>query len=428
MPRMLMNKFAIPVLLCLALLGCSDDSPPVPRVISPQAPVGVQMVRAAPGLKDQRFTTLLDFESENDSVFLVMGKTGGGQMSTQRPHTGLRGLRLEPGTRRVAVKLASVMGTRPFPGQWTLAGAFFYCEKPLDIVVSVDNVPNIAPRTLTLTPGKWTMALTDISTAAEASGVKSGAAPLLTFELPPHAPPVWCDDVLLIDNSQTLVDRVDRTMPSKQPATTQVASSTQSTTAPSMPSWSIEKRGLSYVGDAPGFNFKLTTSEAIGSGWAVDEANDCRARFHSTGAVKRLTIYSDGRAYWDGSFRAMTPAVRDEPALRDEHESPAEIIVPEELGRVERSSDGDKNNDGYNEICGAYHLIADGMRIEFTIVPHVRAMNRPVFEVRGLPAGKVLITSEGRLIESSVRLDDGAVLFELPGVIDRPTQMNVRLQ
>ena len=35
---------------------------------------------------------------------------------------------------------------------------------------------------------------------------------------------------------------------------------------------------------------------------------------------------------------------------------------------------------------------------------------------------------EGRLIERSVRLPDGTLLVELPGRIDRPTMVNLRIQ
>ena len=106
----------------------------------------------------------------------------------------------------------------------------------------------------------------------------------------------------------------------------------------------------------------------------------------------------------------------------------AEVSVPEELGRLNRDTPGDANNDGYNEVRGAYQLIANGARLEMRITPHTRALLRPILEITGLSPGKVLVTTEGRLVETTVRLEDGTLLVEIPTVIDRPTTINIRIQ
>src|SRR5262249_4403632 len=109
-------------------------------------------------------------------------------------------------------------------------------------------------------------------------------------------------------------------------------------------------------------------------------------------------------------------------------DSPAQIELPETMGRVERRSSGDANNDGYNESRGSYMLIATGPRLELRIVPGASPTIRPVMEITGLPPRKPLVTVEGRLIERILRLEDGTLLAEIPARIDRPTEVNIRVQ
>src|SRR3954466_4430642 len=73
-----------------------------------QEPIGAQLVRVVPPLKNQRFSTLLDFESDPDRVFVNAKPTA--QLTYDRGHTGQRSLRVEPGTEHIAIKLASVLG------------------------------------------------------------------------------------------------------------------------------------------------------------------------------------------------------------------------------------------------------------------------------------------------------------------------------
>ena len=99
------------------------------------------------------------------------------------------------------------------------------------------------------------------------------------------------------------------------------------------------------------------------------------------------------------------------------------------MGRVNRSSAGDADNDGYNESRGAYEIVAASGRIELTITPRAgMLLSRPVLEIAGLPAGAVRVTMEGRLVPGAVRLSGGEVLVELPGVIEQATSVNVRVK
>jgi hypothetical protein len=176
------------------------------------------------------------------------------------------------------------------------------------------------------------------------------------------------------------------------------------------------------------FNFSVLTKDGPADGWEVEEANELRARFASTGETKVLTVYADGRSMWDGAYKPLSADVRDDRSFAAAHASPAELAVPESMGRVNRNTPGDANNDGYNEQLGAYQVQATSGRVELTLTPRVTAMPRPVFQIAGLPDGKALITIEGRLVERSTRLADGQLLFEIPARITRPTLVSIRIQ
>jgi hypothetical protein len=195
--------------------------------------------------------------------------------------------------------------------------------------------------------------------------------------------------------------------------------------------WSIARRGFSFVGSAVGaFSFNLATTDAAANGWSLDEANQMRARFHSSGdssGAKNLTVYYDGRAIWDGQYRAMSVATQN-PLYAAAHQSPGTIDIAEEMGRIDRNSAGDSNNDGYNELSGSYHIIATGPRIELRLTPHNSPLIRPVLEVTGLPPGKILVTLEGQGIEQICRLNNGAVLVELPARIDQAVTIDLRVE
>jgi hypothetical protein len=120
--------------------------------------------------------------------------------------------------------------------------------------------------------------------------------------------------------------------------------------------------------------------------------------------------------------------VRDDKAYAAAHASPAELVVPATMGRLNRGTPGDADNDGYNERLGAYQVQASGGRVELSLAPRTTAMPRPVFQIAGLPEGRALITIEGRLVERSVRLSDGQLLVEVPARITRPTLVSVRIQ
>ena len=133
--------------------------------------------------------------------------------------------------------------------------------------------------------------------------------------------------------------------------------------------------------------------------------------------------------YSGGEFRAAGACMPDAAEQARQHETPAEVDVAAATGRVNRATPGDANNDGYNEARGAYQVIAAGPRVELTITPRTSVLARPVLEIAGLPPGDVLVNMEGQLVGGATRLPGtGDLLIELPARLERPTQVNVRVQ
>jgi hypothetical protein len=402
------------------LVGCAGDQPAA--LVEQGEPIGAQLLRAVPALKSERFSTLLDFESNDDEIFCT-SVGGKGAIDHAKPHTGRGSFKIDPSVTRISVKLNSLLAGRPFPGEWTLAGGYFYCEHPTKVTANFAPVISGAePRTVDLEAGKWTAVFVALPAVANLETV-----PSLTFDLESPHEPVWCDDVMLIDNYKLLTGPTPRSMSTAAPSDVPGDPAGDVT-----PPWTIIRRGLTFDGSAPGrFNFQLQTNESTPDEWLVDEANPMRARFHTVGdasvRARTLTIYSDGRAYWDGQYKPMSTSGRD-PALAAEHLSPAHIEVTEGMGRVDRNTPGDANNDGYNETTGSYRIIATGPRIELRFIPNKCAVLSPVLEFSGLPFGKPLITLEGRLVEESTRTSSGTLLVELPANIDRAVTVNVRIE
>jgi hypothetical protein len=388
----------------VAASASGDSTPPI-------EPIGLQMTRIAPDLKGQRFSNLLNFESKSDAVFVTSSGGMHSSLDSAAAHTGRSSLRLT-GSGKMTLKLSSLLGARPFPAEWTLLGGYFYTDKPGSrVVVQLqDGARTIARNTVTLVPEKWSPAMLDISTIAD-SQQKLETPPSLLFSVDEASGAnVWCDDVVLIDNTQWLV-----------------GSEEQAPTSPEQ--WTIRRRGFNVLCDVPGkFSMRLASSEGNENGWRIEESNEMRARFTSSGKNKTLTIFPDGRSYWDGNFRPLAAGLRSEPLWAQQQDSPAEIRVPETMGRIDRRTAGDENNDGYNEARAAYEIIATGPRLEVTIIPRSVRVLRPMLEITGLPAGKATVTIEGRLVERTMRLEDGTVLADIPAVIERPTTVDVHVK
>jgi hypothetical protein len=251
---------------------------------------------------------------------------------------------------------------------------------------------------------QWTAVFIDLTGIGQNQPVG-----ILRLRCAPSAGPIHLDDCLLADNHQVLVD--------------------STTTDSQLEGWKIVRRGFDIEGEAPGrFRFSLKTPEASVDGWRVQQVNALRALFVSEDGTKHLCIYPDGRAYWDGVYRPMGSSEVLGPQIAHEHENPAELEVLDEGGKVNRSTTGDANHDGYNEIRGAYQLTATGPRMQVRMTPRTASLVLPVLEIAGLPPGKVQVTIEGRLVDQWVRLDDGGVLVLIPARLQRSTLVDIRVK
>lgn len=366
--------------------------------------IGVEMVRVVPELRVQRFNTLLDFESDVDAVFVV-APGGGARLTEASAHTGRRVLQLTDRSPSIDLKLSALLSGRAFPGNWALVGVYVRCDAPREVVAElIEGERVVASSTVRPSPGRWTAAMLDLARVASANVADgdSGREYRLRLRWRGDAP-LLVDDVMLVDNTQSLLDGGPGGM-------------------------SVRKRGMAIVCEYPGrFAVVLDMLEGSPEGWTVEELSPIRARFAGGGKTRSLVIYENGLSYWDGEPRSLFGMLKLEDGWRRQHERPGRITVGQTPGRVLRTTAGDADNDGYNELSGAYQVEADGPRLELTIEPD-DVLISPVLEISGLPPGRVVVTAEGRLLDDHARLPDGRVLVKLPLRLQRALSVLVRVQ
>jgi hypothetical protein len=396
--------YLLAMALVAGMCGCVQKAANGPQSAA-GVPLGLQMVRTEAQMKKYPFRTLQQFELPVDLAFLTADGAAA-KLDSSRAHTGASSVAMAAGTKGAVVKLPSLLSGVSWPGQWTLAGAYFYANQPQRMTAVYELEGKVLlTYSLELPAAAWTPVLMDI---ASIEGPAAGIVGTIRYTFPGGlAQTVWCDDVILLNNSEEHV---------AQPAKGQ---------AP----WSISERGFAYTIERPGmFKVKLKTPEASDQGWMLKEANELRAVFTSKGKEKSYVIYADGRAIVDGQMRAMSVPPDVAASLAQQHQNPGVITIAEELGRVQRNHPGDANNDGYAETMGTYELLATGGRLEFAIAPREGdGLTRPVVEIAGLPAGNLLVNMEGRLVQDVVRLEDGHVLIALPGMIRSKMTVSVRV-
>jgi len=375
----------------LLVVGCAQD--PRDVVDYSNEPIGMQLLRTEPMLKQRRFNTLLDFESADDAVFVSANPPA--TQEHRHAHTGHASAAI--GT-SATIKLASILGGREFPGDWTVAGAYVYSDRPAKLTLDCLAAGKEVQRQLSIPSGKWSPAFVDLT---QMTSAQSSADPSLSIT---SDQPLLIDDVMLIDNTNWYIGG------DQSP-------------------WTIKQRGFKITIEREGwFSIALDSLDASNTGWKVEDTSSMRATFSSPGQTKWLTIYSDGRTFWDGRYEPLSGAAKSDASLARAHESPGVITVAEGMGRVDRNSEGDANNDGYNERLGAYEVVANGPRMELTMASRGAPLVRPLLEISALPPGKPLVTLEGRLVDSLTRLKNGNVLIEIPARIEQPATVNVRAE
>lgn len=379
------------------------STPSVPTVAEPIAR------HPPPPSMRPRVSDLLTFETPSDELFVTAEPSAPRVTTGASAGGGDASLSLTPGTQRLVVKLPSLLVGRTFPGDWTMLGASFHSDRAMTVTARYDvDGRAVLSRAVAVPAGAWTEVWLDLTDAPALSSSHDGVG-VLVFELGgAGAASVRCDDVVLVDNRETLVDAADAG------------------------GWTVTRRGFRVTAERRGerpVSFSLDARPGDPRAWRVEEATPLRVRFASAGPVKRLTAYADGRALWDGQFKPVDPraATSDRRAQAAAHASPGELAVAVEQGRVNRDTPGDADNDGYNEQLGAYQVQASGPRVEVSLAPRGAPLPRPVLQVAGLPWGRVLVTMEGQLVETTARLPDGQLLVILPTTLARATTVNVRV-
>lgn len=388
--------------ITIALSGCSESLAPPRRS---GEPIGVQLIKMDSTFIGVPFRVLLDFESAGDLAFI--GSGSGTVLDPAVAHTGNGSLQVPGGANGFGVKLGALMAAGDFPGQWTLAGGYFISRENSTVQISYEVAGKVvASRTVALPARRWTPVMLDLTPLSDPNANVPREVGVLRFKA--DSSTVWCDDVLAIDNVKSLVPESDR----------------------AGDAWTIRRRGFATLIEKPGsFKIRIPMPDADAEGWRVEESNELRIRLSSGNGKHAWTIYCDGRGYRDGRFApVMELSISEQVMLGEQQTSPAEITVAEEWGRIERNAPGDQNNDGYEETTGTYQLKANGSKIEATITPRTARLVRPVLEISGLPPGQVLVNLEGRYIEKSVRLANGHVLVEIPGIIQHPVTVNLRVR
>jgi len=382
------------------LIGCEAAPTQPPPLEAP--PIGLEMMRAVPELRVQRFNTLLDFESDIDSVFVV-APGGGARLVAAPAHTGQRVLQLTQSSPMIELKLSSLLMGRAFPGNWALVGVYVRSDAPSEVRVELlDGERPLTSSTVRPVPATWTAAMLDLSHVAASPSTRPTSDYRLRLSWR-GVEPLLVDDVMLVDNTQHLLDGAGGGM-------------------------SVRKRGMKIVCEHPGrFAVSLDMLEGNPEGWTVEEVSPLRARFAGGGKTRSLVIYDNGLSYWDGKPRSLFGMLRLEDGWQRQHDAPARLVVGQTPGRVLRTTPGDADNDGYNELTGAYQLEAQGARLELTIEPREQVIS-PVLEIVGLAPGKLVVTVEGRLVDSHARLPDGRALVVIPLKLQRPASVLVRAQ
>ena len=86
---------------------------------------------------------------------------------------------------------------------------------------------------------------------------------------------------------------------------------------------------------------------------------------------------------------------------------------------------GDEDGDRFDESQGCYYLQSINGHCRFRIIPSVDGVLDPIFRIAGPWEGEVSVNIQGLAIRDIERLDDGSVIFVIPGWIRRATEIEV---
>ena len=147
-----------------------------------------------------------------------------------------------------------------------------------------------------------------------------------------------------------------------------------------------------------------------------------RAAWAGAGVSKDRTLADLAGPVGRWSYLVAPPKLRAE-TLESNYIRPGTIRTA--IAAADFFAPGDADRDGFDETQGCYSLKARAGHCRFTILPPEGGLIDPVVRVAGQWKGAVSVNSEGLAIRDVVRLDDGSVLFVVPGFLKRPTAVEV---
>lgn len=302
-----------------------------------------------------------DLWRERDGVYL--------RVDGRAPAAGKAG-EVPGGTREAVVRVSSAARGRDWPGRWTLLEV--EVRSSVSQRVSAGFVGEQA-REVELRSGEWSAVRVPVSASlADVQFRRVGGPALDALEL---------RKVRLVDDAVTL-------------------GSTGSGAGES---------GLRVERRAGYWRFSSTSAvlpviAESGETYVISEINPLRAIVSLRG-TEVASVYRSGLA----TQVLSSAGTSGSGMLRME--------VPEDEGRVDRGTTGDRDGDGFNEVRGCFCVkAAEGVRrMTLNVVPGPTERHAYI-EIARLPAGKVTALWAGKVLETPVRLADGRVLLELPAL------------
>ena len=160
--------------------------------------------------------------------------------------------------------------------------------------------------------------------------------------------------------------------------------------------------------------------------------------------IRQIGVFLNKKAAWDDgavsderiepsftgpvarwNYLLASPEASEQSSF-DQYLQPGRIKI--HMGNPDLQAPGDANNDKFDESSGCYHLGANAAgHCRFTFHPAATGKRNAVFQITGPwdKDTKVSVNAAGLALRNLTRLDDGTLLFVLPGKITAPKRIEV---
>lgn len=363
-----------------SVAGCADSPP--------KSAAGARPFVARPSPVTMPYSRLFNFEDSIDRVFISPRET---EFAEAESVSGTRSATIAAG-QTLRLDIDAAMLGRSFPGRWSLLGLAVRADSASVATVRLrvdESVRN--EQAVSLLPGEWKrvwIELIDLDPARSynvAADVSAGEAA------------VFVDDVIVADSSKSItpVDVPDALEVHRVGLYWQVATQNGGVR---LASKLLDERG----------------------GFEPTAVNGLQAEFAAADG-SRAIVDRVGRTIRNGRIESR------DPAAVAHHNTPVRIVALDESCELIRNAPGDSDQDGFDDRAGVYRIRAIRPVFAFRLEPRGTPAYWPLVRVEDVPAGRVRATVEGALVERVIRLPDGALLLEVPGVLDRPARIECRV-